>query len=173
MMQQNDVFRYCPVCGADLHSVTLKAREPMRLVCAACHFIFYLDPKLAALSVVEMGGEIVFLKRGIEPQRGKWILPGGFVDRGEEVKAAAVRETEEECGVRTRIKDLLGVYSYPGVMVVIVAYIAEYVSGDLIAGDETEAVKLIRPTEIPWDDLAFQSTSDALKDYCHLKDVGY
>ena len=141
----------------------------MRLVCAACDFIFYLDPKLAALSVVEMDGEIVLLKRGIEPQRGKWVLPGGFVDRGEEVKAAAIRETEEECGVRTRIKDLLGVYSYPGVVVVIVAYLAEYLSGNLIAGDETEAVRLIRPREIPWDDLAFQSTIDALKDYHHLK----
>ena len=172
-MHQNHVFRYCPVCGADLRSVTLKAHEPMRLVCAACDFIFYLDPKLAALSVVEMDGEIVLLKRGIEPQRGKWVLPGGFVDRGEEVKAAAIRETEEECGVRTRIKDLLGVYSYPGVVVVIVAYLAEYLSGNLIAGDETEAVRLIRPREIPWDDLAFQSTIDALKDYCHLKNGGY
>ena len=171
-MHQNDVFRYCPVCGADLQSVKVKAHEPMRLVCAACHFVFYLDPKLAALSVVEMDGEIVILKRGIEPQRGKWILPGGFVDRGEEVKAAAVRETEEECGVRTRIKDLLGVYSYPGVMVVIVAYIAAHVSGNLIVGDETDAVRLIRPTEIPWDELAFQSTIDALKDYCRLQEVG-
>jgi len=171
-MHQNDIFRYCPVCGADLQSVKVKANEPMRLVCAACHFVFYLDPKLAALSVVEMGAEIVILKRGIEPQRGKWILPGGFVDRGEEVKAAAVRETEEECGVRTQIKDLLGVYSYPGVMVVIVAYIAEHVSGNLIVGDETDAVRLIRPTEIPWDELAFQSTVDALKDYCRLQDVG-
>ena len=171
-MHQNDVFRYCPVCGADLQSVKVRAHEPMRLVCAACHFVFYLDPKLAALSVVEMDGEIVILKRGIEPQRGKWVLPGGFVDRGEEVKAAAIRETEEECGVRTRIKDLLGVYSYPGVMVVIVAYIAAHVSGNLIVGDETDAVRLIRPTEIPWDELAFQSTIDALKDYCRLQEVG-
>lgn len=171
-MHQNDVFRYCPVCGADLQSVKVKAHEPMRLVCAACHFVFYLDPKLAALSVVEMDGEIVILKRGIEPQRGKWVLPGGFVDRGEEVKAAAIRETEEECGVRTRIKALLGVYSYPGVMVVIVAYIAAHVSGNLIVGDETDAVRLIRPTEIPWDELAFQSTIDALKDYCRLQEVG-
>ena len=170
-MHHNHVYRYCPVCGADLASVQLKAREPRRLVCAACDFVFYLDPKLAALSVVELDGAIVVLKRGIEPQRGKWVLPGGFVDRGEEVEAAAVRETEEECGVRTRIKDLLGVYSYSGVMVVIVAYIAEHVSGNLIAGDETAAVKLVRPTEIPWDDLAFQSTIDALKDYCQLKDV--
>jgi ADP-ribose pyrophosphatase YjhB (NUDIX family) len=149
----------------------LKAHEPTRLVCVACDFIFYLDPKLAALSVVEIEGEIVCLKRGIEPQRGKWVLPGGFVDRGEEVKAAAIRETEEECGVKTRIKDLLGVYSYPGVVVVIVAYLAEYLSGDLLAGDETEAVRLIKPSEILWDDLAFQSTIDALKDYCHLKNV--
>ena len=57
------------------------------------------------------------------------------------------------------------------VVVVIVAYLAEYLSGDLLAGDETEAVRLIKPSEIPWDDLAFQSTIDALKDYCHLKNV--
>jgi ADP-ribose pyrophosphatase YjhB (NUDIX family) len=146
-----------------------KDREPARLVCSRCDFIFYLDPKLVACSIVEMDNGIVLLKRGIEPQKGKWVIPGGYVDRGEEVKAAALRETEEECGLKTSINKLLGVYSYPGRLVVVVVYVAEYLSGDLIIGDESQDVRLYRPKEIPWRALAFQSTVDALGDYCRMR----
>jgi 8-oxo-dGTP diphosphatase len=118
--------------------------------------------------VVELDGKIVLLRRGIEPQLGKWVVPGGYVDRGEEVEAAALRETEEECGIKTRIKNLLGIYSYPGRPVVVVVYVAEYLSGDLTIGDETQEVKLFHLEEIPWNDLAFPSTVDALKDYSNL-----
>jgi ADP-ribose pyrophosphatase YjhB (NUDIX family) len=165
-------FKFCPVCGGRLKSAVLKSREPARLVCSACGFVFYLDPKLVALSVVEMEGRILLLRRSNAPGRGKWALPGGFVDRDEEVGAAAVRETAEECGVQTRVKELLGVYSYPGELVVIIAYVAEHLSGEPISGDETEEARLTRPEEIPWDGLAFQSTKDALRDYCRLRDVG-
>jgi len=88
-----------------LHSKALKPEEPDRLVCSTCDFIFYLDPKVVACSIVEMEGRIVLLKRAIDPQKGKWVLPGGYVDRGEEVKAAALRETEEECGLKIHAKD--------------------------------------------------------------------
>ena len=114
MMHEEVEFRYCPVCGGTLHSRTLKPEEPDRLVCSKCDFVFYLDPKVVACSIVEMDGRIVLLKRAIDPQKGKWVLPGGYVDRGEEVKAAALRETEEECGLKIRTKELLGLYSYPG-----------------------------------------------------------
>ena len=84
----NDVeFQYCPVCGGKLNSKNLKTDEPDRLVCTKCSFVFYLDPKVVACSIVEMDGRIVLLKRAIDPQKGKWVLPGGYVDRGEEVKA--------------------------------------------------------------------------------------
>jgi len=108
MIQEEPDFQFCPVCGGRLESSKLKENEPTRLVCSDCHFIFYLDPKLVASSVVELDGRIVLLRRGIEPQKGKWVVPGGYVDRGEAVEAAALRETEEECGIRTRIKNLLG-----------------------------------------------------------------
>jgi ADP-ribose pyrophosphatase YjhB (NUDIX family) len=146
--------------------MVLKAAEPARLVCSACDFVFYQDPKVAACSVVEQDHRIVLVQRGIHPQKGKWVLPGGFVDRGEEVRAAALRETEEECGIQTRIRDLLGIYSYPGMPVVVVVYLAERLSGELVARDECTAVKLVFPEEIPWGDLAFPSTVDALRDYC-------
>lgn len=172
-MHKEYEYQFCPVCGGRLKSSVLKEHEPERLVCSECAFIFYLDPKLVACSLVEMDNRIVLLKRGIDPQRGKWVMPGGYVDRGEVVEAAARRETEEECGIKIRITNLLGLYSYPDRLGVVVAYMAEYLSGDLIVGDETLAVKLFRPEEIPWDDLAFPSTVDALKDYCNLKGVSF
>jgi NADH pyrophosphatase NudC (nudix superfamily) len=96
-------FQFCPVCGAKLESLRLREHEPDRLVCSGCSFVFYLDPKLVACSVVELSDKILLLKRAIPPERGKWVIPGGFVDRGEEVKAAALRETVEECGLRSRV----------------------------------------------------------------------
>ena len=79
--------------------------------------------------------------------------------------SAAIRETKEECGLKTQIKHLLGVYSYAGQLPVVIVYVAEYLSGDLIRGDETMEAKLFSEKQIPWQDLAFKSTVDALKDY--------
>lgn len=168
-MYEDLEFRFCPVCGGSLGHLTVKKEEPQRLVCSQCDFVFYLDPKVVACSVVEMNNRIVLLKRDINPQRGKWVLPGGYVDRGEAVPAAALRETEEECGLRTRIKRLLGVYSYPGRPAVVVVYVAEHVSGDLVAADESQEAGLYLKEELPWEELAFQSTVDALRDYIKQK----
>ena len=107
IMHHNYIFRFCPVCGGDLKSSKIKVNEPSRLVCPGCDFIFYLDPKLVACSIVEIKDKIVLLKRAIEPEKGKWVVPGGYVDRGEEVEAATLRETKEECGIDIRIKNLL------------------------------------------------------------------
>ena len=147
----------------------LKANEPSRLVCSLCNFVFYLDPKVVACAIVEQDGKVLLLRRAINPQKGKWVMPGGYVDRGEEVRSAAIRETEEECGLKIRIRDLSGVYSYPGRLAVVVVYKAQYMSGSLILGDESLEANWFSRDQIPWDDLAFPSTKDALKDYCKLK----
>ena len=165
-MHTNYQFEYCPVCGGKFQTLNLKDHEPNRLVCTECGFVFYLDPKLVACAIVEKEGKIVLLRRDIEPEKGKWVMPGGYVDRGEVVEAAVLRETEEECGVKIRLKDLLGVYSYPGKLEVVIVYVAEYLSGNLLVGDETQAVRLFTPEDIPWKDLAFESTRNALGDYC-------
>lgn len=159
-------FHYCPVCGGQLETAVLKEIEPPRLVCSRCGFVFYLDPKVVACAVVERGDRIVLLKRAIEPQRGRWVIPGGFVDRCEPVASAAVRETMEECGLRVSIRNLLGVYSYSGQMSVVIVYVAIHLDGDLLAGDETQEAAWFTPERIPWKDLAFRSTFDALTDYC-------
>jgi ADP-ribose pyrophosphatase YjhB (NUDIX family) len=170
-MHHNYIFRHCPVCGDEFTKKQVKAQEPPRLVCKneECGFVFYLDPKLVACVIVEIDNRIVLLKRARSPERGKWVMPGGYVDRGEKVEEAAIRETKEECGIDIELKRLFGVYSYPGYLEVVIVYLAEHISGALIADDETTDSKLFSIEEIPWDELAFESTRDALKDYCELK----
>jgi len=140
MMHTNYQFEFCPMCGGKCKSLNLKEHEPTRLVCSECDFIFYLDPKLVACAIVESEGKIVLL-------------------------AAALRETEEECGLKIRLKNLLGVYSYPGQLEVVIVYVAEVTSGSLMVGDETQAARLFEIEDIPWEELAFESTQDALRDY--------
>lgn len=165
MSHANETFRFCPVCGGGLGERRLKKQEPPRLVCDGCGYVFYLDPKVVACTIVEMDGKVLLVKRGIEPEIGKWVLPGGYVDRGEEVPAAAVRETEEECGMRVAIEGLHGIYSYAGRIPVVVVYLARRVSGQLVPGDESQEAQLFSYETIPWKQLAFQSTYDALRDY--------
>ncbi|MCL6557239.1 MAG: NUDIX hydrolase [Firmicutes bacterium] len=80
---EDQLYRFCPVCGHALAWKTVKLTEPKRLVCTACGFIFYLDPKVAVGVICTIDGKIVLLQRGIEPALGKWVFPGGFVDIGD------------------------------------------------------------------------------------------
>jgi 8-oxo-dGTP diphosphatase len=160
-----DEYRFCPRCAGSLESRRIKDGEPARLVCSACGFVFYLDPKVAACAICMIDGGIVLLRRAIEPSLGKWVFPGGFVDRGETVGGAAVRETLEEVNLRVTLTGILDAYSYPGSHVVVVVYAAEVVGGRMQACDECLEVRTFAPEEIPWDDLAFDSTRAALRDY--------
>jgi 8-oxo-dGTP diphosphatase len=158
-------YRFCPRCGGDLEKRLLKLTEPRRLVCLNCSFIFYQDPKVVAGTIFTWHGGIVLLKRGVEPAMGKWVFPGGYVDRGESVQEAAIRETKEESQIDVKLGPLLNVYSYPRSPNVIIVYLAEVVSGELAAGDESVEARVFTAEEIPWENLAFDSTRDALKDY--------
>jgi len=164
-LDQKLEFRFCPKCGAGLVLRRLKDHEPERMVCKACEYVLFRDPKLAAGTLFCSASKLVLLKRAIEPGYGKWVFPGGFVDRGETVKDAAIRETREEANVDVGIRELIDVYSYPGSPVVVVVYAAEILGGDLKAADETLEVKMFDPTDIPWGELAFPSTREALKAY--------
>jgi ADP-ribose pyrophosphatase YjhB (NUDIX family) len=161
-------YRFCPRCGGDLEKRIVKPTEPKRLVCLNCSFIFYQDPKVVAGTIFTLDGRIVLLKRGVEPATGKWVFPGGYVDRGESVHEAAIRETKEESQMDVKLGPLLNVYSYPRSPNIIVVYAAQVVGGKLAAGDESVEARVFAPAEIPWNDLAFDSTKDALKDYIKL-----
>ena len=159
---------FCPRCGGELELRTVKPSEPQRLVCQKCSFIFYLDPKVVAGTLFSIDGRVVLIRRGIEPAIGKWSFPGGYVDRGESVQEAAIRETKEECLLDVRLASLLGVYSYPRSPNVVVVYAGEVIGGELKAGDEAVEANAFKASEIPWQELAFMSTSDALRDYIRL-----
>jgi len=161
-------YRFCPRCGGRLEARKIKAIEPERLVCRKCSFIFYLDPKVVAGTVFSVENRVVLLRRGVEPALGRWVFPGGYVDRGESVQDAALRETKEESNLDVRLRALLGVYSYPRSPNVIVVYAAEVLGGELRAGDETVEAQAFETSRIPWDELAFPSTKDALSDYLRL-----
>ena len=170
-MTEPPAYRYCPRCGNPLDSRVLKAGEPSRLVCSACAFVFFLDPKIAAGVVFSYDGGILLLQRAIHPSYGKWVFPGGYVDRGETLEAAALREVQEESGLVVRLTRLLGAYSFPDNPVIVVAYAGDVMGGSLTIDDESLAIRSFPPAEIPWDQLAFPSTVQVLKDYLKLSGI--
>jgi ADP-ribose pyrophosphatase YjhB (NUDIX family) len=108
---------------------------------------------------------VVMVRRAINPGYGLWVVPGGFVDMGEVVEEAVVRETQEETFLTVRPIRLLNIYSYPDHRTIIAAYVTEYVSGELGAGDETLEARVFGLKEIPWPQIAFSSTQEALREY--------
>lgn len=151
----------------------LKSTEPERLVCSGCEFVFYLDPKVAVGTIIrDDSGRIVLVKRAIEPGYGKWVFPGGYVDRGEEVLIAAVREAREESGLDIRIDGLVNVYSYSGGAPVVIVYAATITGGCLACDDEGLDAQLFAADDIPWEELAFRSTRDALRDFLGIERGG-
>ena len=154
------------VGGGALAAKTLKENEPQRLVCTACGFVFYLDPKVAVGTIITADdSRLVLVRRAIEPGYGLWVFPGGYVDRGEELTAAAIREAREECGLDVQLDGLINIYSYAGRPMVIVVYAATILGGELCSDDECLEARLFRPDEIPWESLAFRSTHEALRDF--------
>ena len=166
MAPHDAAFRFCPVCGGPLESRLLKNADPPRLVCATCAFVFYLDPKLAVGTIIiDDRRRVVLVKRAIEPGYGKWVFQGGYVDRGEGVHIAAVREAREETGLDVRLDRLLNIYSYAGRTPVIVVYAATMIGGSLECDDEGIEVRFFEADAIPWDELAFRSTQEALREF--------
>jgi ADP-ribose pyrophosphatase YjhB (NUDIX family) len=159
-------YHFCPRCGGPLERRLLKASEPERPVCTQCGFVFYIDPKIAVGTIIATDSDrIVLVKRAIEPGYGRWVFPGGYVDRGETLTAAAVREAREECGLDVRLDGLVNIYSYAGRAPVIVVYAATPIGGRLCADDECLEAGEFPLDAIPWADLAFPSTTDGLRDY--------
>ena len=165
---ESNSYRFCLRCGRPAERRQLKAGEPARLVCTSCGFIYYLDPKIAVGTIVRTARDsnrLVLVRRAIEPGYGKWVFPGGYVDRGEELTAAAIREAREECGLIVGLDGLVNVYSYAGRTPIIVVYAATAIGGTLAHDEECLETAEFDTADIPWNDLAFQSTSEGLRDY--------
>jgi ADP-ribose pyrophosphatase YjhB (NUDIX family) len=162
-------YTFCPRCAGRLEGRTIKEGEPERLVCGECGFVFYLGPKLVAGAIFELDGGIVLIQRAIEPGYGKWTFPGGFVERGEIAEAAAEREALEEAGVEIEVTGIVGLYTYEGQIPAIAVFAARAIGGAPTPLDETLEVRRFLPDDLPWSEMAFPSTEQALDDYLARK----
>jgi len=152
--------KFCPLCGAAMTSRILMPENAERKVCTRCGFVLFPGPKLVAGCFVVDAGRVLLIRRGIAPAVGKWTFPGGYVDFGENVADGAARETLEEVGMRVTLGPLLGVFN-DGAITVVVYLAAPGREGPSLTEEATE-VKYFAPDDIPWQDLAFPTTTDAL-----------
>jgi ADP-ribose pyrophosphatase YjhB (NUDIX family) len=160
-------FRYCPLCAAHLAEIMLPEEGRSRLVCQGCGYIFYLNPRVVCGTLPIEEGRVWLLRRGFEPRLGYWTYPAGYQEIDESSEEAAVRETQEELGINVEVVSLHGVYSRPNAPVVNVVYAARLEPDSPRPGLSLEAleVHLFGPDEIPWGELAFPSTTLALRDW--------
>tara|TARA_R110000824_G_scaffold118960_10_gene271785 strand:- start:39669 stop:40256 length:588 start_codon:yes stop_codon:yes gene_type:complete len=141
-----------------------------RDICDHCGLISYDNPKIVVGSVVTFEGKFLLCRRAIEPRKGFWTLPAGFMEHGETVEAGAQREAREEANVEIEIRDLLAVYSIPRIAQVQIMYRAEMRTPHFSPGVESLEVALFDWAEIPWQELAFPSVIWALEQFRSVQD---
>jgi 8-oxo-dGTP diphosphatase len=156
-------YAYCPRCATPLQ--TRQVGDKPRRACPDCGFIYFTDPKVGVGALVIDDGKLLLVRRRMMPEAGKWSIPAGFVDRGEDPREVAVRETREETGLEVTIEELLDVYFNPqteaGGASIFILYQARLSGGTLQAGDDADAAAFFGPDDLP--ELAFASTRDAVR----------
>jgi 8-oxo-dGTP diphosphatase len=160
-MARQPEMNFCPVCAAPLvHQERFGRSRP---VCPACHYVHFCDPKVAAIALVEQDGKVLLTRRAMEPAKGCWTLPGGFVDCDEDPRDAAVRECREETGLEIEIDGLVDV-AYGKAHVdgadIVIVYRARLAGGTPGPHDDVDALGFFAPRELPV--LAFASTEAIL-----------
>ena len=158
-----EALRYCPACGGRLVRRRPEGDDHDRLVCGACGRIHYENPKLVVGSVCLHGGRVLLCRRAIEPRRGRWTIPAGFLELGESPEEGAAREAFEEARARIRIEGLLAVYSVRRIGQVQLIYLSRLVAPEIGPGPESLEVALFDWPAIPWDELAFPTVRWALR----------
>jgi ADP-ribose pyrophosphatase YjhB (NUDIX family) len=156
--------------GSHSARISFKRRIPdgdtlPREVCETCGFVNYVNPKIVAGAVIHHEDRIVICRRAIEPRRGFWTIPAGFLELNETPEAAARREAHEEACADIIIEGLLALYSIPRISQVQLIYKARLATPHIAAGPESLDVALSRLEEMPWDTLAFPSVHWALKHF--------
>jgi ADP-ribose pyrophosphatase YjhB (NUDIX family) len=160
------MVQFCSRCGTALTFGPIAGEERERLGCPNCGFVFYVNPRLVVTTVpVTERGEVMLIRRGIEPAYGKWAQPGGFLEIDETVREAAVRETLEETGLVVEPGALLGLYSRVQAAVVVVAFEARIVGGTALVTRESLETRPFAPADIPWPEIAFETSIRALLDW--------
>lgn len=136
-----------------------------RNVCANCDYVAYENPKIVVGSVASFGGAVLLCRRAIEPRRGFWTLPAGYLEMGESVEQGALREAWEEARCRLTIDRILAVYSVPSISQVQILFRARLAKSEFSPGPESAAVELFGWEDIPWAGIAFPTVAWALQQW--------
>ena len=159
-------YKYCPVCGGPLKEKVCEDKE--RLVCSACGYILYENSKPCTAVVVEKEGKVLLAKRGVEPFKDWWDLPGGFLENGEAPIEGAKRELIEETGLIVDVVSLLGVevdrYGDDGVYTLNFHFLAKPIGGVLSPKSDVVEVRWFSPQELP-ENIAFKNCKNALESW--------
>ena len=156
----------CSRCGSALSYGPVEGEDRERHFCVACGYVTYVNPRLVVTTLpVTDSGELVLIRRAIEPGYGTWAQPGGFLESDETVIQGAIRETIEETCLLVEPTHIVGIYSRPQAAVVVLVYGARIVGGEMAPTPEALEVRPFAVDEIPWDGLAFNTTLWAIRDW--------
>ncbi|HZV55142.1 MAG TPA: NUDIX hydrolase [Rhodocyclaceae bacterium] len=158
-------MNFCPSCGAKVSLRIPPGDRLPRHICDVCGAIHYRNPRLVVGALPVWDDRILLCRRAIEPRLGMWTLPAGFMENGETVAQAALRETREEANARIELGDMFTVISVPHVSQVHVVYRAQLLDLGFSAGEETLEARLFAENEIPWDEIAFRTITMTLRHY--------
>lgn len=158
-------MNFCSHCGAAVTLEVPAGDDRPRHVCQSCGTIHYQNPKIVAGSIPEWDGQVLLCRRAIEPRYGLWTIPAGFMENGETVEQAAVRETWEEARAELVDRELYALYNIPYIDHVYVIYRAALPAPTFAAGPESLEVRLFDEQDIPWDKLAFRVVTAVLGRY--------
>jgi ADP-ribose pyrophosphatase YjhB (NUDIX family) len=165
-------MKFCNQCGAAVARRIPPGDQLPRYVCDSCGAIHYENPRLVVGCVPELGSRILLCRRAIEPRRGFWTVPAGFMENGETLQQAAARECYEEALAQVQIGSLLSVAHVLHAHQVHVFFRATLRNEHFGAGPESLEVMLVEPQDIPWQDIAFPSTDFTLRRYLEDRDAG-
>jgi ADP-ribose pyrophosphatase YjhB (NUDIX family) len=162
-MSVDTPYRFCSACGASVQYTVPAGDNRARATCNSCKTIHYQNPRLVIGTIPVWNNKILLCKRAIEPRKGFWTLPAGFMENGESTADGALRETLEESGATVSIDRLFSVIDVPHVHQVHIFYVAQMQSDFFQAGEESLEVKLFEFDSIPWKDLSFPTVAQTLK----------
>jgi ADP-ribose pyrophosphatase YjhB (NUDIX family) len=163
---------FCCHCGNNTVFANPEGDTRVRRLCPACHVVHYENPRIVVGCVPEHAGRILICRRAIEPRRGYWTVPAGFLENGETLEAGAARESHEEALAQVQIDSLLAVVNIPEACQVHVFFRARLAAPDYGVGIESLETMLVEPAAIPWEDIAFRSTTYALQHYLADRETG-
>ena len=158
-------MKFCSQCGQPITHKVPDGDNRLRFVCDHCDLIHYQNPRVIAGCLPVFGERVLLCKRAIEPRKGYWTLPAGFLENGETTSDGALRETREEANANAQIIELYTLFSLPHISQVYMFFRAELLDLNFSAGEESLEVQLFSEQEIPWDNLAFPVVNKTLEHF--------